>query len=103
MKKIIDGMKEKIKANGDILDSIIINEDRKDKVNLRRPTRYDLSFDDAIILAKGSRDYGGGFHDEEYEAYQAGIDTVVSVLEKAKEDGINDFQMEAVYGIGKES
>ncbi len=63
----------------------------------------DLPFSDAVILAKGCHDYGGGHHEpKEIQAYHHGIDTVIRVLEEAKINaGEWDMQLKTVYSVGK--
>lgn len=61
-----------------------------------------MSFDDAIIIARGCQDYGGGYRydDDKYEAFQHGIRTVLRALLSAKEDP-SDTQVRALYAIGQ--
>lgn len=58
----------------------------------------------AIRLARGSTDYGGGHRGEQLEAFQHGIATVVTVLERAAAnlaDGRDDdYLLRVVEGIG---
>jgi hypothetical protein len=53
----------------------------------------------AIMLAHGCHDYGGGHFGEKYQAFQHGIDTVISVLE-AKRDGDDSLQIKVVEHVG---
>jgi len=53
----------------------------------------------AIMLACGCHDYGGGHFGEKYQAFQHGIDTVISVLE-AKRDGDDSLQIKVVEHVG---
>jgi hypothetical protein len=62
-----------------------------------------LSFDDALKLAKGCTDYGGGYRDESYEIYQHGIGTVINVLNAAKQKGISDMQLKVLHHIGSKA
>lgn len=60
-----------------------------------------LTFDDAVRIARGCHDYGGGHHsDGHMKAYQHGIQTVVNALEHAKRDGLNNTQVAALWHIG---
>ena len=60
-----------------------------------------LEFTDAIAIAKGCTDYSGGYrYDPElYEAYQAGILTVVTALQSAAKNGM-DSQTSVLHAIG---
>ena len=60
----------------------------------------ELTFADAIILAKGCHDYNGGNKDpKSHDIYHHGIQTVINVLEGAEKNW--DTQISAVYMIGK--
>lgn len=59
------------------------------------------TYADALTLARGCHDYGGGFAGKEYDAFQGGIGTVVTVLEHAG-GGIKDYQQRVTYAIGAE-
>lgn len=56
---------------------------------------------DAVVMARGCTDYGGGYHGQEYQAFQDGIGTVVAVLERWAE-GEWDSQLAAVWRVGVE-
>lgn len=63
------------------------------------------SLDDAIAIAKGCLDYGGGYRRDEglLEAFHDGIQTVVNALTAAKksaETGANDTQVNALRRMG---
>lgn len=62
----------------------------------------ELTFDDALRIAKGCTDYGGGCrHDKElFEVYQDGIQTVIAALDAAKRTGLKDTQTAALLAIG---
>jgi transposase len=61
-----------------------------------------LKFDDAVKIARGCSDYGGGYRGtDHYDAYQDGISTVVRVLEAAKEKGLSTSQLRALHCIGR--
>ncbi len=61
-----------------------------------------LTFDDAIKIAKGCTDYGGGYRSNPYELeiYHHGMQTVVNCLEAATKRGFNDRQVFVVHQIG---
>lgn len=62
-----------------------------------------LTFEDALQISRGCKDYGGGYRDgEHYEAFQHGIETVIRVLSFAKTSGIKDSQIATLYAIGAE-
>jgi hypothetical protein len=56
------------------------------------PATRSLTFDDALRIARGCTDYGGGHrHDpREFEVYQHGIQTVINALTAASERGLAD-------------
>lgn len=61
-----------------------------------------LSFQDAVILARGCHDYNGGYCDpDSYGAFHHGVQTVINVLEAAEKGW--DTQLSAIYRIGKEA
>lgn len=57
------------------------------------------TFDDAVRLANGCLDYSGGHSGDCYDAFQHGIETVVSVLESWA-NGERSHQLRVVHGIG---
>lgn len=61
-----------------------------------------LTFDDAVRIARGCTDYGGGYRGlpELFEAYQAGISTVVTALTAARNEGMADSQVRALHSMG---
>jgi len=61
-----------------------------------------LKFADALRIAKGCTDYGGGYRGDAalLEAYQAGIATVINALLAAQERGMADPQTRALHGMG---
>lgn len=61
-----------------------------------------LRFDDALRIARGCTDYGGGYRGnaEQYEAYQHGIQTVISALTSASKTGLEDTQTAALHAMG---
>lgn len=63
-----------------------------------------LSFSDALRIARGCTDYGGGYRYDppKYEAYQHGIQTVINALTAAGERGLSDTQVAALYAMGAE-
>lgn len=53
-----------------------------------------------LSIARGCRDYGGGYRGTaHYDAYQAGIETVIAALEHAMESPL-DTQIVALEQIG---
>lgn len=63
-----------------------------------------MSFSDAVRIASGCKDYGGGYRGTDYfEAYQHGIATVVASLRAAAEKGLQDTQVRALHTIGADS
>jgi hypothetical protein len=61
-----------------------------------------LQFADAVRIATGCTDYGGGYRGDAslLEAYQAGIATVINALRAAQERGMADPQTRALHGMG---
>jgi uncharacterized small protein (DUF1192 family) len=61
-----------------------------------------LTFDDAVRIARGCTDYGGGYRGEPelFEAYQAGISTVITALTAAGKEGLSDSQVRALHSMG---
>lgn len=64
----------------------------------------ELTFADALRIAKGCTDYGGGYigNKEHYEIYQHGIQTVINALTRAWENGLADRQVRALHLMGSE-
>lgn len=61
-----------------------------------------LSYDDALRIAKGCFDYGGGHRGAELEIFHHGIQTVVNALEGAKRSRLSDLQSQVLHSIGSE-
>ena len=60
-----------------------------------------LTFEDALRIARGCTDYGGGHRDtEHYETYQHGIQTVINALTAASHRGLEDTQVAALHEMG---
>jgi len=61
-----------------------------------------LQFDDALRIARGCTDYGGGYcgNTEQFEIYQGGIHTVIAALKAASKTGLKDTQIKALHLIG---
>ena len=60
-----------------------------------------LTFSDALRIALGCKDYGGGHRsDGHMEIYQHGIWTVINALERAQKNGLADTQVAALHSIG---
>ena len=61
----------------------------------------EMSFDDAIKIAVGCGKFNGGFAcGIERDAFRLGIQTVVSVLKKAKIDGLEDEAIKDLWETG---
>lgn len=67
-----------------------------------RGTQMSLTFEDALRIARGCTDYSGGYRcdPELFEAYQAGVKTVIRALEAAKNLGLADSQIAALHRMG---
>lgn len=60
-----------------------------------------LSFDDALRIARGCTDYGGGYRGgDKFEAYQHGIGTVINALTSASLNGLEDYQVRTLHAMG---
>jgi hypothetical protein len=60
-----------------------------------------LTFHDALRIACGCTDYGGGHRDPaSQEIYQHGISTVVAALTAAENNGLTDMQTRVLHAIG---
>lgn len=61
-----------------------------------------LTFEDAVRIARGCTDYGGGYRSnpEHYEIYQNGINTVINALTAASKTGLDDTQTRALHSMG---
>ena len=66
--------------------------------------KKELGFNDALRIAQGCTDYGGGYRHEKdlYDAYQHGIQTVINALNSAAERGLDDTQVSALHRIGSQ-
>lgn len=64
--------------------------------------KNELGFDDAIAIAKGCFDYGGGYRSDEgkLEIFHHGIQTVVNALTAARKSGLADSQVAVLHCIG---
>lgn len=62
----------------------------------------ELTFDDALRIARGCTDYGGGHvsNPEHYAIYQHGILTVINALTGASKTGLSDKQTAALHAMG---
>ena len=62
----------------------------------------ELTFEDALRIARGCTDYGGGYRSnaEHYEIYQHGIQTVIAALTAASKTGLEDTQTMALHSMG---
>ena len=61
-----------------------------------------LSFEDALRIARGCTDYGGGYRGnaELFGVYQGGIQTVINALTAARVKGLEDTQVAVLHAIG---
>jgi hypothetical protein len=63
-----------------------------------------LTFSDALRIARGCTDYGGGYREvHDMEIYQHGIKTVIAALTVAEQSGLSDSQTAVLYRIGTEA
>ena len=61
----------------------------------------ELTFEDALRIALGCTDYGGGYRQpEDTEIYQHGIQTVINALTAASNKGLEDTQVAALHVMG---
>ena len=62
----------------------------------------ELTFEDALRIARGCTDYGGGYgsNAEHFEIYQHGIQTVINALTAASKTGLDDLQTMVLHSIG---
>ena len=61
----------------------------------------ELTFEDALRIARGCTDYGGGYRQpEDAEIYQHGIQTVINALTAASKTGLEDMQTRALHAMG---
>ncbi len=65
-------------------------------------TVSELGFDDALRIARGCTDYGGGYRNnvEQFEIYQNGIATVIRSLEAALKEGLGNYQVAVLHAMG---
>lgn len=60
-----------------------------------------LKFENAVNIAKGCHDYGGGYrHKAEADVFHHGIQTVINALEAASTSGIVDPQVATLHRMG---
>jgi hypothetical protein len=62
------------------------------------------TWDFVITAAHGCFDYGGGYRGdpEKFKTYHHGIQTVINLLTHARQNGLDDPQVAAVYCYGKQ-
>lgn len=53
------------------------------------------TYDDAVRIARGCTDYGGGYSGRDYDIYQHGINTVIAALEST-----DKHQVAALHAMG---
>jgi hypothetical protein len=64
--------------------------------------KKELNFTNAINIAKGCTDYGGGYQNKhDSEIYHHGIQTVINALEGAKKNNLTDMQSKTLHSSGK--
>lgn len=61
-----------------------------------------LEFNDAVRIARGCLDYGGGYRhsDEHLEIFHHGIQTVINSLEAAEKTQLTDTQTAILWKLG---
>lgn len=61
-----------------------------------------LGFGDAVRIARGCLDYGGGHRGDtgHLEIFHHGIQTVINALEAAEKKGLDDTQVAALWRMG---
>ena len=69
-----------------------VDESREPEPPQRKPLTDDLGFEDALRIALGCKDYGGGYlgNVTNCEIYQHGIQTVINALRAAQVKGLGD-------------
>jgi hypothetical protein len=72
------------------------------KIVFTTENEMELTFEDALRIARGCTDYGGGYRGnaEQYDIYQHGIQTVINALTDASKTGLEDMQTRALHTIG---
>lgn len=62
-----------------------------------------INIDDAVRIARGCLDYGGGYRSDtsKMEIFRHGIETVINSLEAAQKRGLQDTQVAALHAMGK--
>lgn len=65
----------------------------------------ELTFSDALAIAIGCEDYGGGYRSnpEHFEIYRHGIQTVINSLRAAQRNGLAERQVAVLHAIGTEN
>jgi hypothetical protein len=72
-----------------------------DVIDASEAEAEELSYDDALHIARGCHDYGGGYEGTETAVYQQGISTVIAALEAGAKNGLRDSQVAALHSAGK--
>jgi hypothetical protein len=62
----------------------------------------ELTFEDALRIARGCVDYSGGYRDnaEHHRIYHHGIQTVINALTAASKDGLENMQVNMLHAMG---
>ena len=107
LSKLFEGTKDEIEIEAlkrlnlysaqHIDDVHVLIEYEKEEVKVETQ----LTFADAVRIAHGCLDYGGGFSGSLYGAFQGGIQTVIQALEGAEKNGLKDTQTVALWKMGK--
>ena len=79
---------------------VLLQAARTVVVALEEPPPPPLTTNDMLRIARGCTDYKGGYDGAEYEAFQAGVGTVICALERAD---LRDTQTLALWHMGKQS
>ena len=89
---------------GKYLEMLVQHADEKQNqpAEGNKMSEMELTFEDALRIARGCTDYGGGHRGnaEHYEIYQHGIQTVINALTAASKTGLEDMQTRALHAMG---
>lgn len=93
-----EGNQDSLKDAGPVSPEVGVEKDNQG-------SDANLSFGDAVAIARGCFDYGGGYRsdDDKMKIYHHGIQTVVNALEHAERDGLKDMQVAVLHSIGSET
>jgi len=84
------------------IEDRILEQSNKCATCVPGPAEQVLTFQDAVKIAQGCLDYGGGYRSDAalFEIYQHGIMTVIYALEGATKRGLDDTQIAVLHSIG---